>query len=107
MKRITKVLLCFLATLAVSVQASAGTIILTSDQQLRDLLDPDKKIDVSTGFNHVEKSLRENCEDGKRHGHTTLTIAFDEFFRQYRPQAGTDRLLTPDQDEYVLSLIHI
>ena len=101
MKRITKVLLCFLATLAVSVQASAGTIILTSDQQLRDLLDPDKKIDVSTGFNHVEKSLREICEDGKRHGHTTLTIAFDEFFRQYRPQAGTDRLLTPDQDEYV------
>ncbi|MBR4756057.1 MAG: hypothetical protein IK076_03880, partial [Bacteroidales bacterium] len=76
-------------------------IILTSDQQLRDIQDPDKKIDMSTGYNHVSKSLREVCEEGKRRGDKTLTIAFDEFFRQYRPQAGTDRKLTPDMDEYV------
>lgn len=99
-KGIIKAFVC-LAALLFSAQSFAGTIILTSDQQLRDLMDPDRKIDISTGFNHVEMSLREVCEQGKRNGHSTLTIAFDEFFRQYRPQAGTERLLTPDQDEYV------
>src|SRR5690606_17931017 len=34
-------------------------------------------------------------------GDTILTIAFDEFFRQYRNQVGTERKLTPDKDEYV------
>ena len=77
------------------------TIILTSDQQLNDLLDPDKQIDLSTGFNKRYGSLREICEQAKKRGDNTLTIAFDEFFRQYRSQAGTDRLLTPDSDEYV------
>lgn len=102
MKRISRFLSALLTGLAIAVPSThAGTIILTSDQQLRDLMDPDKKIDVSTGFNHVEKSLREVCEEGKKYGHSTLTVAFDEFFRQYRPQAGTERLLTPDQDEYV------
>ncbi|MEN8155509.1 MAG: hypothetical protein ABFS10_01040 [Bacteroidota bacterium] len=77
------------------------TIILTSDQQLNDLLDPDKKIDLSTGFNKRYASLREVCEWGQKRGDHVLTIAFDEFFRQYREQAGTRRLLTPDSDEYV------
>jgi len=79
----------------------AATIILTSDQQLNDLLDPDKKIDLSTGFNKRYASLREICEAAQKRGDRTLTIAFDEFFRQYREQAGTERLLTPDSDEYV------
>ena len=79
----------------------AATIILTSDQQLRDIQDPDKVIDMSTGYTPVHKSLRQVCEEGKKRGDKTLTIAFDEFFRQYRPQAGTDRKLTPDMDEYV------
>ncbi len=72
------------------------TIILTSDQQLNDLLDPDKKIDLSTGFNKRYASLREVCELGQKRGDKILTIAFDEFFRQYREQAGTKRLITPD-----------
>ncbi|HWK56491.1 MAG TPA: hypothetical protein VNQ80_04090 [Parapedobacter sp.] len=76
-------------------------IILTSDQQLHDLMDPDKKIDMSLGHNRSMRSLREVCESGQKHGHKELTIAFDEFFRQYRPQAGTERRLTPDMDEYV------
>ena len=42
----------------------AATIILTSDQQLRDLQDPDKKIDMSTGYTPVFHSLREVCEAG-------------------------------------------
>jgi hypothetical protein len=76
-------------------------IILTSDQQLYDLMDPDKKIDISLGYTPSMRSLREVCENGQKHGHKELTIAFDEFFRQYRPQAGTERRLTPDMDEYV------
>jgi len=100
-KAILGAVLSVILAAASSLSLNAGTIILTSDQQLRDLMDPDKKIDVSLGFNHVEKSLREICEEGKKNGHQTLTLAFDEFFRQYRPQAGTERLLTPDQDEYV------
>ncbi|MEC3878807.1 hypothetical protein [Parapedobacter sp. 10938] len=81
--------------------AKPEVIILTSDQQLRDLMDPDKKIDMSLGHNRSMRSLRDVCESGQRHGHKELTIAFDEFFRQYRPQAGTERRLTPDMDEYV------
>lgn len=79
----------------------AVTIILTSDQQLNDLLDPDKKIDLSTGFNKRWASLREICESAQDKEDHILTIAFDEFFRQYRAQAGTERRLTPDMDEYV------
>ncbi|MEN8201172.1 MAG: hypothetical protein ABFS28_01160 [Bacteroidota bacterium] len=79
----------------------SATIILTSDQQLNDLLDPDKKIDLSTGYTKRYGSLREICEAAQKLGDHTLTIAFDEFFRQYREQAGTERLLTPDSDEYI------
>ncbi len=79
----------------------SATIILTSDQQLNDLLDPDKKIDLSTGFTKRFGSLREICEAGQKRGDKILTIAFDEFFRQYREQAGTERLLTPDSDQYI------
>ena len=89
------------AALLLAPSLRAESIILTSDQQLRDLQDPDKKIDMSTGYTPVQRSLREVCENGKRRGDKTLTVAFDEFFRQYRPQAGTDRKLTPDMDEYV------
>jgi len=103
--KIRTTLLGTLATIVLAgvsaVPSLAGGIILTSDQQLRDLMDPDKKIDVSTGFTHVEKSLREICEESQKRGDHNLTVAFDEFFRQYRPQAGTERLLTPDQEEYI------
>lgn len=82
-------------------QAQSATIILTSDQQLNDLLDPDKKIDLSTGYTKRFASLREICEGAQKKGDHTLTIAFDEFFRQYREHAGTDRKLTPDMEEYI------
>ena len=96
------VLLTFLILLGFS--GHAATIILTSDQQLNDLLDPDKKIDLSTGYTKRYGSLREICEAAQKRGDHTLTIAFDEFFRQYRQQSGTDRLLTPDSDEYVAKI---
>ena len=80
---------------------NSTTIILTSDQQLNDLLDPDKKIDMSTGHTKRIASLRDVCEAAQQRGDKILTIAFDEFFRQYRNQAETVRLLTLDSDEYV------
>ncbi len=94
--------LCLLIFMVFHFMAGhAATIILTSDQQLNDLLNPDKQIDLSTGYNKRYGSLREICEQARKRGDHTLTIAFDEFFRQYRSQAGTDRLLTPDSDEYM------
>lgn len=84
-----------------AMQVLEAQIILTSDQQLNDLLDPDKKIDMSTGYTKRYASLRDVCEAAKKNGDHTLTIAFDEFFRQYREHAATERKLTPDMDEYV------
>lgn len=79
----------------------AQSIILTSDQQLTDLTDPDKKIDNSLGYNPQIVSLRDMCEQGKRAGSKEVIVAFDEFFRQYRTDKNTERKLTPDMDEYV------
>ena len=42
------ILLCFVPF---SLGAQSMSLILTSDQQLNDLMDPDKKIDASLGFN--------------------------------------------------------
>ena len=101
-KDFTKLFLIFLFTLLVSNHNTySKTIILTSDQQLTDLTDPDKKIDMSTGFTKRYASLRDVCEEAKRNGDHILTIAFDEFFRQYRNQEATERKLTPDMDAYV------
>ncbi len=97
----TLVLAIFLVIMGITVPADAATIILTSDQQLNDLLNPDKKIDLSTGREKHFGSLREICERAQKRGDHELTIAFDEFFRQYREQAGTERKMTPDTDEYI------
>lgn len=80
---------------------NAQTIILTSDQQLNDLTDPDKKIDNSLGYDSRIESLRDVCERGKSYGSKEIIVAFDEFFRQYRTDKNTERNLTPDMDEYV------
>ena len=79
----------------------AAVIILTSDKQLNDIMDPDRKIDMSFGLEKRYVSLREVCEAGQKSGEKTLIIAFDEFFRMYREDAGKERLLTPDKDEYI------
>ena len=90
--------LCWMGCMSVRAQA----IILTSDQQLTDLADdPDKKIDNTTGLTKSFQSLREVVESNKRQGNREFALAFDEFFRQYRDDANTTRLLTPDMDEYV------
>ncbi len=76
-------------------------IILTSDQQLLDLQDPDKKINMSLGLEKNYKSLREIREAARQKGCRTVKLAFDNFFRQYRKDGGDERKLLPDSDEYI------
>lgn len=85
----------------VTGDVKAQTVILTSDQQLNDLTDPDKKIDNSLGYDSRLESLRDVCKRGKSYGSKELIVAFDEFFRQYRTDKNTERKLTPDMDQYV------
>ena len=75
-------------------------ITLTSDQQLIDLLDPDKVLDLSKGYRKVHGSLRSMCESAQAKGHRTLRIKYDAFYRQYRNQEETDRLITIDSEAY-------
>ena len=89
------------ASILVCPAAQAQSVILTSDQQLHDITDPDRIVDLSVGNEPFRKSFRQVCEWGKSMGSTQLIVAFDEFFRQYRMQVGTERRLTPDMDEYI------
>ena len=77
------------------------TILLTSDQQLIDLTDPDKKIELTLRLDPVYESLREICEDAQKIGCHTLKLAFDNFFHQYRQEGNSERNLTPDSDEFI------
>ena len=95
-----KILLFGLAVLTV-FQLNAQSVILTSDQQLEGLTNPDQQLDLSLGYNKYVRSLRQICEEGKSRGSHELIVAFDEFFRQYRNDTGAERKLTPDMDEYV------
>ncbi len=96
--------LIYLILIMLTPGAFAATVILTSDKQLDDLTHPDVKIDLSTGLKKRFASLREICEEAKKRNDKSLVIAFDEFFRQYREQAGTVRRLTPDMDEYIAKI---
>jgi len=76
-------------------------IILTSDHQLDLLVLPDQEVNLSTGLDKRITTLRKICEKLQKENKTYLTIAFDEFFRQYRDHPPSDRVLTPDMDKYV------
>jgi hypothetical protein len=82
-------------------QLGKGGVILVSDQDLEDLTDPDKVINLSMTYDHVEKSLRQVCEEAKASGARTLAVAFDHFFVQYRPGQDKPRTLMPDMDGYI------
>ncbi len=84
-----------------SFQIGRAHIILVSDQELIDLSDPDKVLDLSLTFERHEASLRQLCERAKAAGQRTLILAFDHFFSQYRPGQHRPRELTPDMDEYI------
>lgn len=79
-----------------------GGIILVSDQQLQDLQDPDKEIDLSLSSTPNRTTLRKICQQTQASGGRTIILAFDEFWSQYRPgQAGKPRQWLPDTNEYI------
>jgi hypothetical protein len=85
-----------------SYQIRASSIILTTDDELGILAsEPDRVLNLSTGRVPRHDSLRQICERAQASGQRTLKIAFDQFFRQYRPGQDTPRRLMPDMDEYV------
>lgn len=85
-----------------------SSIILVSDQQLEDLQDPDKSVDLSLSKEPNVTTLRKVCEGAKAQGARTVILAFDEFWTQYRPgQGGKPRQLLPDTEEYIQRLARI
>ena len=85
-----------------------GSIILVSDQQLEDLQDPDKEVDLSLSTTPHITTLRKICEGAKAQGSRTVILAFDEFWSQYRKgQGGKPRELLPDTEAYVKRLAKI
>ena len=85
-----------------------GSIILVSDQQLRDLQDPDREVDLSLSAQPNRTTLRKVCQQQQAAGARTLILAFDEFWSQYRPgQGGQPRTLTPDTDDYIACVARI
>ena len=54
-----------------------GGIILVSDQQLEDLQDPDKVVDLSLSQTPNPTTLRKICEQTKAAGGRTVILAFD------------------------------
>lgn len=89
-------------------QVGKSGAILVSDQQLEDLANPDKPVNLSLSATPREQTLRQICDQAKAAGQRTLIIAFDHFFAQYRPgQGDKPRKLTPDKDEYIALIAKI
>ncbi len=85
-----------------------ASIILVSDQQLEDLEDPDKSVDLSLSSTPNVTTLRKICDGARAQGVRTLILAFDEFWTQYRQgQKGKPRQLMPDTNEYIQRLARI
>ena len=85
-----------------------ANIILVSDQELETIAaDPDAEMNLALTFAPRNESLRQICERAQKAGFRTLIVAFDHFFRQYRPGQDTPRRLTPDMPEYVALIARI
>lgn len=76
-------------------------LILVSDQDLLDLADPDRPVDLSLTYERRVESLRQVCERARARGQRTLIVAYDHFFGQYRPGQHAPRRLMPDSPEYI------
>lgn len=77
-------------------------IILVDDQQLDDLTDPDKTVDLGIVGKPNETTLRAVCERAQAAGHRTLRVAFDHFFSQYRKERiQGPRKYMPDQVAFI------
>lgn len=89
-------------------QLAQPTIILVRDEELETLArHPDQKINLATDQSPRLESLREICARANQHGQSTLTIAFDQFFAQYRQGQQTPRRLRPASDEYICLIARI
>lgn len=89
-------------------QLPKGSIILVSDQQLEDLTDPDREVDLSLSATPNRTTLRRLCEEQRNAGSRTLILAFDEFWSQYRAgQNGKPRVFTPDTEAYLQRIAKI
>jgi hypothetical protein len=85
-----------------------AAIILVSDQQLEDLQDPDREVDLSMSSTPNLTTLRKVCQGTRAQGARTIILAFDEFWTQYRKgQAGKPRQLLPDTEDYIQRLAKI
>ncbi|HOW68240.1 MAG TPA: hypothetical protein P5186_24425 [Candidatus Paceibacterota bacterium] len=83
-------------------QLPKGALILVNDQQLRDLADPDKEVDLSLTGTPNRTTLRRVCEQQRAAGARTIILAFDEFWSQYRAgQGAMPRQLMPDTEAYI------
>jgi hypothetical protein len=77
-------------------------LILVNDQQLDDLQDPDKEVDVSLSATPNRITLRRFCAQQQAAGVRTIILAFDHFFAQYRQGQGEKvRQYMPDTDVYI------
>jgi hypothetical protein len=89
-------------------QISRSGIILVRDDELVTLAtDPDKPLNLSLDRTPRYESLRQICERAQARGERTLILAFDHFFKQYRPGQDTPRRLMPDTDEYIAKVAAI
>jgi hypothetical protein len=79
-----------------------STIILVRDEELIALAaNPDEVLNLAITPTPRYESLRQICERAQARGERTLTVAFDQFFAQYRPGQNTPRRLMPDTEEYI------
>ncbi len=76
-------------------------LILVSDQDLIDLCDPDKVVDLNLTHEPRRESLRQVCAQAQARGQRTLILAYDHFFSQYRAGQSEPRRLTPDMPAYI------
>jgi hypothetical protein len=83
-------------------QIGKSGIILVTDEELETLAaDPNRLLNLSLGRAPRSESLRQICERARARGETTLLLAFDHFFAQYRSGQDRPRRLMPDMDEYI------
>lgn len=77
-------------------------VILVRDEQLDELTDPDRKVELGITGTSSQRSWREICQNAQRIGAKTILLSFDHFFAQYQKgQKGKPRTLTPDSPAYI------
>ena len=79
-----------------------GAIILVSDQQLEDLQDPDKEVDLSMSSSPHLTTLRKICEETKAQGSRTVILAFDDDPRRFGGAGVADDAFVDGQEFVIL-----